>query len=169
VRPRAVVAIWITAAAVAKMLLLASYFFEFSLYWRGMWHARWIDFQAAAFGTVIAYRYALRTMLIGSPAMSLALPVVLIVYARWKRARYFGNSAPLMIAGLMLVLGIAAPNFPGQGFYLAAIVFLFVFVSGVFADLIEGKQKEVAVIGICVLITTFAVWNVLELIRVGVR
>jgi hypothetical protein len=169
VRPKAVFAIWITAAALAKVLLLTTYFFEFSLFWQGLRHAKWIDFQAAAFGTAIAYRYALRTLLIGSPAMTLALPVVLMVYAGWKRARYFGNSAPLVIAALMLTLGMAAPDFPGQGFYLTATVLLFVFVSGVFADLMESKQRDVATMGICILIATFAAWNVLELIRAGTR
>src|SRR5271157_3738767 len=44
VRPRAVLAIWTTAIAVALVLLFAAYFFEAALFWGGMVHARWVDF-----------------------------------------------------------------------------------------------------------------------------
>ena len=49
VRPRSVLVIWITAIAVAAVLLFAAYF-EPALLWQGLLHARWIDFEPAAFG-----------------------------------------------------------------------------------------------------------------------
>src|SRR5271166_6065346 len=92
VRPRSVLAIWITAIAVAVVLLFAAYFFEPALFWQGMRHARWIDFEPAAFGLSVSYRNALETLGAGSPPLTLALPVAMIVYLGWKRARYFGNT-----------------------------------------------------------------------------
>jgi hypothetical protein len=88
----------------------------------------------------ISYSQMLRWLIAGSPALILALPSALIAYIAWKRTRYFGNTAPLAIAVLLVVSAIASPNFPGNGFRLAFLVFLFVFVAGVFADLFETRH-----------------------------
>ncbi len=166
VRPRAVLAIWTTAIAVALVLLFAGYFFEPGLFWQGMLHAHWIDFEPAAFGISVSYRNALQTIFAGSPPLMLALPVALIAYLGWNRTRYFGNTAPLLIAALMLILALGAPDFPGEGFHLAMLVFLFVFVSGVFADLLETQQSLLVTASVCGLLTASAIWNMLQLWRV---
>ncbi len=166
VRPRAVLAIWTTAIAVALVLLFAAYFFEPALFWQGMLHARWINFEPAAFGMSVSYHKSLQTIFVSSPPLMLALPVALIAYLGWKRTRYFGNSAPLLIAALLLILGLGAPNFPGQGFHLTMLVFLFVFVSGVFADLMETQQSLLVTAGLCGLLSASAIWNLLQLWRV---
>ncbi len=167
VRPRAVLAIWTTAMAVATVLLFAAYFFEPALFWRGMLHARWIDFEPAAFARSGSYRNAVQTIFVSSPPLMLALPVALIAYLGRKRAtRYFGNTAPLLIALLLLILALGAPNFPGQGFHLTMLLFLFVFVSGVFADLLETQQSLIVTAGLCGLLGASAIWNLLQLWRV---
>ena len=166
VRPRAVLAIWTTAIAVAVVLLFAAYFFEPALFWQGMRHARWMNFEPATFMMSVSYRNAVQTIFVGSPPLMLALPVALIAYLGWKRTRYFGNTAPLLIALLMLILALAAPNFPGQGFHLTMLVFLFVFVAGVFADLLETQQSPLVTAGLCGLLSASAVWNLLQLWRV---
>jgi hypothetical protein len=165
VRPRAVLAIWITSIAVALVLLFAGYFFEPGLFWQGMLHARWIDFEPAAFGMSVSYRNALQTIFISSPPLMLALPVTLGAYIGWKRTRYFGNTAPLLIAALMLILALGAPNFPGEGFHLTMLVFLFVFVSGVFADLLETQQRTLVTAALCGLLGASAMWNLWQLAR----
>ena len=96
----------------------------------------------------------------------LALPVALIAYFGWKRTRYFGNTAPLLIALLLLILALAAPSFPGEGFYLPAIVFLFVFVAGVFADLLETRQSLLVTASLGGLLGASAIWNLLQLWRI---
>jgi hypothetical protein len=165
VRPRAVLAIWITAIAVAVALLFATYFFEPALFWQGMLHARWINFEAAAFGMSVSYRNALQAIFVSSPPLMLTLPVALIAYFGWKRTRYFGNTAPLLIAALLLILALGAPTFPGQGFHLTMLVFLFVFVSGVFADLLETQQSLLVTAGLCGLLSASAIWNLYQLAR----
>jgi hypothetical protein len=128
--------------------------------------ARWMDFEPAAFGILVAYRDTLQTIFRNSPPLMLALPVALIAFLGWKRARYFGNTAPLLIAALMLILTLGAPDFPGQGFHLITLVFLFVFVAGVFADLLETQQSLLVTAGLCGLLTASAIWNLLQLWRV---
>ncbi len=166
VRPRAVFAIWITAIAVALVLLLSAYLFHPALFWQGMLHARWLNFEPAAFRMSASYRNAWQTIFAGSPPLMLALPVALIAYLGWKRARYFGNTAPLLIAALLLILALGAPSFPGRGFHLTLLVFLFVFVSGVFADLLETRQSLPVTAGLCGLLSASAVWNLVQLWRV---
>jgi hypothetical protein len=166
VRQRAVLAIWTTAVAVALMLLFAAYFFEPALFWQGILHARWIDFEPAAFAILVSFRNALQTVFAGSPPLMLALPVALIAYLGWKRTRYFGNTAPLLIAALTLILAMGAPSFPGQGFHLTMLVFLFVFVAGVFADLLETPQSLLVTASVCGLLAASAIWNLWRLSRV---
>jgi hypothetical protein len=165
VRPRSVLVIWITAIAVALLLLFAAYFFEPALFWRGMLHARWIDFEPAAFRMSLSHRNAAHMIFRSSPPMMLALPVALIAYFGWKRARYFGNTAPLLIAVLLVIAAVGAPDFPGEGIRLTMVVFLFVFVSGVFADLIETQRRLLVMAFLCGLSGASAIWNLCQLAR----
>jgi hypothetical protein len=165
VRPRAVLTIWTTAIAVALALLFAAYSFEPALFWRGMVHARWMNFEPAAFRMSVSYRRALETIFAGSAPLMLTLPVALGAYCGWKRARYFGNTAPLLIVGLGLILAVGAPDFPGQGFHLTVLVFLFVFVSGVFADLLETRHRLVVAAGLGGWLSASAIWNLWQLWR----
>jgi hypothetical protein len=165
VRKGAVVVIWGAACGVALVILFAAYFFHPSLFWQGMTHARWLDFEPPALAASVAYRHNLRAIFRGSPPLILTLPVALGVFASWKRARYFGNIAPLGIALILIVLAVAAPGFPGEGFQLTALVFLFVFVAGVFADLLETRRGLLVMSALCGLLIASAAWNLVALAR----
>jgi hypothetical protein len=91
--------------------------------------------------------------------------VAIIAYFAWKRTRYFGNSAPLLIAVLLFILAVGSPDFPGQGFHLALLPFLFVFVAGIFADLLETRQNLFVTAGLCGLLSAAALWNLIQLAR----
>ncbi len=169
VRKRAVLVIWAAACAVALAILFGSYFFHPALMWHGLSHARWLDFEPRALVSSFSYTHIVRWIFSGSPPLMLALPAALISYVGWQRARYFGNTAPLVVAVLLVALAMAAPSFSGQGFYLSALVFLFVFVAGVFADLLETKRGLFVLAGLCGLLIAAATWNVLELMRLAPR
>jgi mannose/fructose/N-acetylgalactosamine-specific phosphotransferase system component IIC len=159
-----VIVIWITAVAVAVMLLLSSYFFRPAIFWQAVVHARWVDIEPKAFAMPAAYLQTLQMLGAGSPALLIALPATLITYFAWKRARYFGNTAPLAISAMFLLLAIAAPDFPGDGFRLVLLVFSFVFVAGVFADLMETRQSLPVTAGVFGLLGAAALRNLLQLI-----
>ena len=165
VRPRAVTAIWIVAVAVGAMLLFGFYFFRADLFGQAMLKARWIDVQPHAFRMMASYAHVLKSMTANCPALMLALPVALIAYCGWGRARYFGNTAPLLVAVLFFILALGSPDFPGQGFYLAMLVFVFVFVAGVFADLMETRRGLFVTAGVGGLLSAAGLWNVLQLLR----
>jgi len=165
VRVRSVLVIWTAGIAVALFLMFVANFFHPVLFWREMLHARWVDFDPAAIRVSVSYRNAVHSIIANCPALMLALPVALITYFGWKRTRYFGNTAPLLVAAVLLILAIGAPNFPGQGFHLTMLSFLLVFVSGVFADLLETRQRWFVAAGLYGLLGASSLWNLLQLWR----
>ncbi len=70
--------------------------------------------------------------------------VALTVYGSWARARYFGNTAPLLTAFAAVLLFALVPAIHVWGASLG-LSFIFVFVAGVAADLLEaGFRRTVA-------------------------
>jgi hypothetical protein len=68
-----------------------------------------------------------------------AAGVALVLYLTTRRSRYFGNSVPLLMT-LLLV-----PIYTTQVFtapWLWALPFLFTFIGGVFADVLETRQRK---------------------------
>jgi len=78
-----------------------------------------------------------------SPATGLLFIVALGTYLAWRRARFFGNSAPLIVAFSLLAVGILMSVDVGALFFFYALPFLLVFACGVFADLFETKDPGV--------------------------
>ncbi len=166
-RRLAAVAIWTVACAIAALLLYASCFFHASELLRGLRHASFSGLSWRAFSMPQAYRQILAQLGQSSPALVLALPSALIAYFFWPRARYFGNTAPLLVAVLFLTLAAGTPHFPGLGFQLVAVPFLFVFVAGVAADLLETRHRQLVQAAVWGLLVASAGWNIWELARIG--
>ena len=103
-----------------------------------------------------------------SPALVAAVPAAVVTYLAWPRARYFGNTAPLLVAVIFLLLALVAPHYPGLGFNLMAVPFLFVFVAGIAADLLETQQRGLVFACILGLLVANGVWNVWELARASI-
>jgi hypothetical protein len=165
-RMRAVLAIWATACALAVALLSAAYFFQPALFWQGIMHARFLNLEFSVRGISLSAAHH-ETIYTGCPPLMLALPVALVVFACWKRTRYFGNVAPLAIVAILQILALAAPSFPGHGFELSELVFLFVFVAGVFADLLETRHRLIVTGSLSGLLIASAIWNLLQLARLA--
>src|SRR5437868_9288658 len=70
-----------------------------------------------------------------------ALVLCILIYFVWRRTRYFGNTAPLIVSCiLLLILPGGYLNVSGNTlqFPLWAVPFLCVFIGGIFADLLEN-------------------------------
>ncbi len=165
-RRGAAVAILAAASAIGLLLLFTSYGFQASVLWQGLRHADFFPITWRAFGMLGAYRQAFAQLGQITPALLLAMPATLAVYFAWPRARYFGNTAPLLVATVFLLLAIANPHYPGLGFLLMAAPFLFVFVAGIFADLLETPYRPFVMACVWGLLTASALWNLMELARV---
>ena len=166
VRWRAAVAIWVAACAVAAFLIFAAYSFHPAAFAAGMRHATFFSITWQAFAMRGAYQHLLSQLTQGSPALAIAAPAALIAYLAWPRARYFGNHAPLLVTVMFLFLSIAMPHHPGLGFQFLAMPFLFVFVAGVTADLLETQYRDLVMACVWGLLIAQAVWNVWELARI---
>ncbi len=165
-RRLAAVAIWGVACGIALLLGYASYFFHIHAFVQGIRHASFLGISWKAYAMPKDYLQVLAQLGQSSPALVVALPVALITYFAWPRARYFGNTAPLLVATLFLVLGLGTPHYPGLGFQFMAVPFLFVFVAGIAADLLETRYHEIAVAAISGLLVANAAWNLWELARI---
>jgi hypothetical protein len=159
-------AIWGAALGVAGVLLFAAYFFRAGAFWEGVRHAQFLGYTGAAFTMPRGYRQFLAQLGQMCPALAITVPVVLVVYGASRRLRYFGNTAPLLVAISFALLGLASPHFPGLGFRLLLLPFLFLFIAGVIADLLETRQKALVSAGTWGLLAAYALWSLLQLTRV---
>jgi hypothetical protein len=166
-RRLAALAIWASACLFAFVLLYASYFFHPGIFWQSLRHANFFGVAWKAFAMAGAYKEILYHLGHSSPALLLAFPAALLAFFILRRARYFGNIAPLLVGLLFLLLGFGSPHYPGLGFWLMGAPFLFVFVAGVSADLLETRQRVFVQAGIWGLLITNALWNLAELAHLG--
>jgi len=166
VRRQAGLVIWVAACLVGFALLFAMYFvhphaFAESMRRAVFWGATW-----RGFAVVGVYKQVAVQIGRACPALALGIPVALVTYAAWRRTRYFGNTAPLLVAVLFLVLGMAHPHVAGAGFLLAAIPLLFIFVSGVLADLLETRYRALVMACVVGMMAAYVIWSVVNLVQV---
>ncbi|HVI80849.1 MAG TPA: hypothetical protein VM715_22390, partial [Candidatus Acidoferrum sp.] len=71
-----------------------------------------------------------------------------------------------LVSVLFILLGMANPHLAGAGFLLAAIPFLFIFVSGVLADLMETSYRPVVVACVVALLVTYVARTLVALAQI---
>jgi hypothetical protein len=160
-------AILAAACGVAFLLLFAAYFFHAKIFFEGLKHAQFFEASWRSPRMAGDYAQLLKEIAESGPVLVLLAPVTLAVFLAWKRARYFGNSAPLVVAVLLLVLRLLSPHQSGSILGLTAIVFLFVFIAGIAADLLETKRRELLMAVFVGLIAANTLWELSALARVG--
>ena len=168
VRRQAGIVIWIASCIVGLILLFAAYFFHPRVFADSMrqaafWGATWRGFTIPGVYKQVAVEIGR-----SCPTFALLLPVALVTYLVWPRTRYFGNTAPLLMAVSFVFLAMAHPHTGGAGFLLAAIPFLFIFVSGVLADLMETRHGSLVTACTVGIIAAYVVFSVSKLLEVPV-
>jgi len=166
-RRRAALAIWLAACGAAALLLSGAYAFSPRVIGQGLRHAAFFETAWRSLAMPRAYLGFLGVVAKSGPAVPVALGAALVAYFSWRRARYFGNTAPLLIGLLLAALGLLSPHYPGLGFYLMAVPFFCIFIAGVAADLLETRQRTLAAACVWGLLAADALWNLLQLARVG--
>ncbi len=114
------------------LLLFASYAFRpdaFSYVFRSAAARLWLSTEGA------------RVLFTGLPqtGFTLALVAALALYAALRRSRYFGNTAPLLVA--LPLVGLITTGASSEP-WLWAIPFLLTFIAGVFADVLETQYRR---------------------------
>ena len=157
-RRTACFAIIVVACAICLAIVLASYFFHLPEFAAGIaqslrlhQHNAWGKTQSAP----------LAFLLTRSPALLLLFLIALITYCLWRRARYFGNTAPLLVLAILWLASPIAPEL--AAFEQPAIVFAFVFVSGIIADLLETSRRKLVLSALVLLLLFHAFWGLSRL------
>ncbi len=166
IRRGAALVIWSCACLVGLLLLFATYFFHPHAFLEGMEHASFWGATWRSFVVPGVYKQVGLHVLRVCPALALLLPVAIATYFLWPRTRYFGNTAPGMVALLFIALGMAHPHVAGAGFLLASIPFLLIFVSGVIADLMETPFRLLVTACVGGLMGAYVLWSLLALFEV---
>ncbi len=92
--------------------------------------------------------------------VTVAACAAVVLYLAVRKSRYFGNTAPLFCAVvLMLLVMTGAPGSP----WLWSLPFLLTFVGGVFADAYEGPRGRLALAAAGAIVLLQAVLCVLSL------
>ena len=124
----------LAAAAGALLLVFACYGFSpdaFSYVFRSAAGFMWVS-------TEPAMRFFSS---LGNAGITVAGGAALALYLGLRKPRYFGNTAPLICAlVLMLLITTGVPGSP----WVWSLPFVFTFVGGVFADGYEGPRRKLA-------------------------
>ena len=165
-RSAAAIVILLSSCAIGLVLLFASYFFHPVIFWSSLARARWLDVTWHALYMRGAWLLVLKEILASGPVLVLLTPVCLATYVIWRRTRYFGNTAPLLVFLLFILLQAAAPHEADSVFSLIAVVFLFLLVSGIVADFLETRFRELTAAVIAGLLAANGIWNLIGLARI---
>src|SRR5579863_703926 len=166
-RRSAALVILFAASAVGAVLLLAAYFFHPGIFWQSLKHARLLTVSTAALGMKGAYLQTVKEITASGPVLGVLVPAAVVTFILWRRCRYFGNAAPLLTAFLFLALRVASPHNPDSVFSVIGVVFLFVFVAGIVADLLERQAGELVAAVLTGLLAANALWSLLGLAKVA--
>lgn len=166
VRKQAGAVIWVAGFGVGVILLCGFYFFHLKVFAESMRHAIFWGATWRGFTVFGVYKQVAVQIGRACPAMALLFPVAMVTYVAWPRTRYFGNTAPLLIAVLFVGLGMAHPHSAGAGFLLASVPFLLIFVAGILADVLETRYRLVVTAGVFGMMAAYVVWSVVNLAAV---
>ncbi len=166
IRRGAVFVIWTASCFVAALLLFATYFFHPRIFLQGLLHASFWGATWRGFTVPGVYGVVGSQILRGCPALALLLPLAFAAYLAWPRTRYFGNTAPGLVALLFVLLGMAHPHLAGAGFLFASVPFFLIFVSGVIADLMETSYRSIVAACVGGLLLAYILWNITALLHI---
>jgi hypothetical protein len=124
----------------------------------------WREFSPALFARALTWSL-LAIFFFRIPGVMLLLMLALIAYAAWKRPRYFGPTAALIVWALLMIAGVVLPHLGGYNLFLVSLAFAYVFIAGVSADLLETHQAGLVLGVLAGMILAHAMFSVLGLAR----
>ena len=168
IRPAAALAVFGTACAVGLLLLFAFSSFRPAVFLDALRSANWIEFSPAQVSLKSVLTLLGLFFLQNGLGTIILLLLSLATFVAWKRARYFGNAAPLITALLLVVAGLTMQHFAGLVFLFVALPFLMLFMAGVSADLLETKYAVFAnaiIVGVLIANAVVDIGGLLQLGR----
>ena len=170
VRPTAALLIFAIACLVGLLLLFAVFSFRPHEFTEALRSANWIEFSPAQ----VSSKSVLTLLSLFFVQNGLGTLILLLfslgTFAAEKRARYFGNSAPLIAALWLIFAGLAMQHFAGLVFLFAALPFLMLFMAGISADLLQTRYAVFAnavIVGVLIANAVVDIGGLLQLARPG--
>lgn len=168
-RRGAAVVILAAACAVAFVVIWASYSLRISALAEHLGRAHFLEFAPQVFGLRITWELlgVFFFRVAGSGTLVLFL-VALATFFAWRRTRFFGTAAPLIASLALIVLGMGMPHLGGYAFLVVMLPFAFVFIAGVFADLLETRASGLVlgvVVGVLLAHAIFSIRGLMALPR----
>lgn len=168
-RRGAALLILFAAVAVAFVMLNLCYLADLRALAQGLTHAGWLALAPESLSPRLLMRIFARLFFDAAPGALLTFFFALAAWFASRRTRFFGNTAPLIVFFALLAMGLLFPENGASAILFATIPFLLLFVSGVFADLIESKLQSPAIAMIFAIIAAQAAYSVASLVRMYSR
>lgn len=141
-RRGAATVIMLAGCAIGFFILLATFGFHPTALIQSIRAANLFDLRFSMFANSMTYTM-LGLFLLRQPTSLLLFVVALVAFFAWKRTRFFGTIAPLLVFVVLALLGILMPHQGGLAFYIMALPFSYVFIAGVMTDLLESSQAPI--------------------------
>jgi hypothetical protein len=138
VRPGAVVVIFSAACAVGAIFLSVLYGFRPVAYAHALRTADWLEIASREF-LAPGVSWLLHGLFLDHGlGLLILVAVTLGAFVVWKRTRFFGTAAPLLVTLLLFSLAVRM-QFSTTFFVFLGVPFLMLFIAGVSADLLESR------------------------------
>jgi len=165
IRRGAVLVIFTAACIIACILLSGFYGFRPVAFGKALAHADWLEVASPEFFSA-GMSWLLKTVFLANGLGLLILSLVTIVtFIVWKRTRFFGTAAPLIVSLLLFSMGLRM-HFSAFTFFLLALPFLILFMAGISADLLESRYALLAnavVVGVLIANAMIDVYGLMNL------
>jgi hypothetical protein len=142
VRPGAVLVIFSAACTVGVILLWSLYGFRPAAFVHALKSANWLEIASREYvfrGLSWLWTSVFQNNGLGWPIL---VAVTLVTFIVWKRTRFFGTLAPLLVTLLLFSLAVRM-HFSTTFFLFLGVPFLMLFIAGVSADLLESRYAVV--------------------------
>ncbi|HUI82937.1 MAG TPA: hypothetical protein VL240_01870 [Candidatus Binatia bacterium] len=168
VRPLAALAIFAAACLTGLILISALYGFRPGAVVRAFAAADWLEIASRDFVSP-GMSWALSSFFLENGlGLLILVAVTLVTFVVWKRTRFFGTAAPLLVTLLLFSLALRM-HFSASTFLFVALPFLMLFMAGVSADLLESRYALAANAVVFGVLIANAMIDVYGLLALGSR
>ena len=162
----AATAILLLSCAIAFLVLLPLTLFHPGAVLAAFAPPAGLSHYAQYIGPQLAFYFKELLRLARDPGLLLLTVAAFAAYVCWRRSRYFGNIAPLLVLIALWFVGVLqlAPDLLAYGaFPLRGLPFLFIFIAGLCADMLETRHRLLVAAVLTGLLASHAVLNLLTL------
>ncbi len=165
VRRGAALAIFAAASVSGLVLLFGLYSFRPAIFGAALLNADWLEISSHTFSWNLILPLLSAFFLQNGLGVILLLVITLVTFVVWKRSRFFGTAAPLLVGVLLMLLALRL-HLSGFTFLFVAMPFLILFMAGVSADLLQSRYAVLAnavIVGVLVANAMIDVYSLLHL------